>query len=283
MLRELLGTVSRIQKFTIAVTGRKFRNELNFSSITELEAVELATGFILPADHSYRVVISAGGETTMVYHLDDDGKVDEIHTGNKCASGTGEFFLQQLGRMSITLSEVGGMELPEKPYNVSGRCSVFCKSDCTHALNKGIAKDRVVAGLSSMMAGKILELLKKLPDGHVMLVGGCTDNQIMVHYLQEAIADLYIPEQALVFEALGAALWAFANKTKPFQSLDNIFIKRLNEFATLEPLSNFREHVDFKYQERGVAREGDSLILGLDKLSSPILRDWPCRVFLQVD
>ena len=199
VLRGLLGRIADIQKFKICVTGRKFRDTLNFSNIAEPEAVELATGFILPADHPYRVVISAGGETIMVYHLDEDGKVDEIHTGNKCASGTGEFFLQQLGRMSITLNEVSDMELPEKPYNVSGRCSVFCKSDCTHALNKGIAKDRVVAGLSSMMAGKILELLKKLPDDHVMLVGGCTDNQTMVHYLQEAIPNLYIPEQALVF------------------------------------------------------------------------------------
>ncbi|MGW8161936.1 MAG: BadF/BadG/BcrA/BcrD ATPase family protein, partial [Desulfobulbales bacterium] len=134
VLRELLGKINNLQEFNIGATGRKFRNMLNFSGIAEPEAVELAAGFILPADHPYRVVISAGGETTMVYHLDNEGQVDAIHTGNKCASGTGEFFLQQLGRMSITLNEAGNMELPEKPYKVSGRCSVFCKSDCTHAL-----------------------------------------------------------------------------------------------------------------------------------------------------
>jgi predicted CoA-substrate-specific enzyme activase len=166
--------------------------------------------------------------------------------------------------MSITLDEVGEMELPAKPYMVSGRCSVFCKSDCTHALNKGVAKNRVVAGLARMMAGKILELLKKLPGNSVMLVGGCTGNLAMVNYLQDSISDLYIPEQAFVFEALGAALWALENKTRPFRSLDMIFVEHRAGLAVLEPLFNCKKLVDYKHQEQKMAVEGDPVILGLD-------------------
>ncbi|MDU9049138.1 MAG: acyl-CoA dehydratase activase [Candidatus Electrothrix sp. Rat3] len=264
VLREMLEQIDGLQEYRISATGRKFRNMLNFSGIAEPEAVELATGFLLPPDHPYRVVISVGGETTMVYHLDDDGRVNAIHTGNKCASGTGEFFLQQLGRMSITLNESGQMDLPEKPYKVSGRCSVFCKSDCTHALNKGIPKDQVVAGLSRMMSGKVMELLKKLPKDAVMLVGGCVGNQAMVHYLREALPDLYIPEEASAFEALGAALWAMENETQPFTSLNAIFTDQQAGLATLPPLSECQHLVDYKHQERGIAQEGDRTILGLD-------------------
>ncbi|MCI5193584.1 MAG: activase [Candidatus Electrothrix sp. AU1_5] len=264
VLREMLEQIDDLQDYTIAATGRKFRNMLNFSGLAEPEAVELATAFLLPPDHPYRVVISAGGETTMVYYLDEDGKVNEIHTGNKCASGTGEFFLQQLGRMSITLEEAGKMDLPAKPYKVSGRCSVFCKSDCTHALNKGIPKDQVVAGLSQMMSGKVMELLKKLPKNAVMLVGGCTGNQAMVHYLQEALPDLYIPKEAPAFEALGAALWAMENQAQPFTSLDAIFTDQRAGLATLPPLSACQDMVDYKHQERGLAQQGDRVILGLD-------------------
>lgn len=260
----MLGQLEDLQQYRIAATGRKFRNMLNFSGIAEPEAVEQATAFLLPPDHPYRVVISAGGETTMVYHLDEDGRVNEIHTGNKCASGTGEFFLQQLGRMSVTLDEAGEMNLPEKPHKVSGRCSVFCKSDCTHALNKGVPKDQVVAGLSRMMSGKVMELLKKLPKDAVMLVGGCVDNQAMVHYLQEAIPDLYIPKEAAAFEALGAALWAMENKAQPFISLDAIFTDQQAGLATLPPLSACQHLVHYKNQERGIAEEGDKVILGLD-------------------
>jgi predicted CoA-substrate-specific enzyme activase len=263
-LRELLGQIDSLHDFKMAATGRKFRDMLTFSSIAEPEAVERAAAFLLTEDQPCRVIISAGGETTMVYHLDEDGKVDEIHTGNKCASGTGEFFLQQLGRMSISLDEVSRMELPDKPYKVSGRCSVFCKSDCTHALNKGAAKAQVVAGLSKMMAGKVLELLKKLPKDAVMLVGGCASNKAMVHYLREELPDLQIPEQAAVFEALGAALWALDNDCKPFASLDAMFAEHHAGLATLPPLAERKNLVDFKQQERGTAEAGDKVILGLD-------------------
>jgi predicted CoA-substrate-specific enzyme activase len=263
-LRELLGQINDLQDYKIAVTGRKFRNMLNFSGIAEPEAIELAAAFLVPKEQPCRVIISAGGETTMVYHLDEDGKVDEIHTGNKCASGTGEFFLQQLGRMSITLNEVSEMEMPDKPHKVSGRCSVFCKSDCTHALNKGVAKNQVVAGLSKMMSGKVLELIKKLPKDSVMLVGGCAGNKAMIHYLREALPEMRIPDEAFVFEAAGAAIWALDNETKPFVSLDSIFSEHRAGLATLPPLSECQKLVDYKHQERGIAEAGDPVILGLD-------------------
>ena len=102
------------------------------------------------------------GETFMVYVLDRSGRIANVVTGNKCASGTGEFFLQQLRRMNVSLEEAAQFASVEKPYHVSGRCSVFCKSDCTHATNKGIPRPKVTAGLCQMMANKILELLKKV-------------------------------------------------------------------------------------------------------------------------
>ncbi|MFO7761581.1 MAG: acyl-CoA dehydratase activase [Thermodesulfobacteriota bacterium] len=270
-LREMVEQLDNDYKL-VAATGRKFRNYLNLSTISEPEAVELACRWLLPEDHLYRVIISAGGETFMVYHLDEDNRVQNIHTGNKCASGTGEFFLQQLGRMSISLEEVGRMELPEKVCQVSGRCSVFCKSDCTHALNKGIPKEKVVGGLSRMMASKGLELLKKFPKEHVMLIGGCTRNQPMVHYLSREIDDLFIPEEACYFEAYGAALWAldrFAEglaeeRLKALPKPDHIFVDRKLNLSFLEPLSRFGQQVDFKNHPRGRAAAGDRTILGLD-------------------
>jgi len=180
-LLKLLEQQQDLAGKRLCVTGRKLRNALRLSSIAEPEAVELGVRHILPDDHPYRVIASAGGETFMVYHLDRAGFIQDIHSGNKCASGTGEFFLQQLRRMDISLENAATMEIPEKPYKVSGRCSVFCKSDCTHALNKGIAKHSVVAGLTSMMADKLSELFKKIPNDHVLLIGGCSRNSGMVH------------------------------------------------------------------------------------------------------
>ncbi|MBN2309489.1 MAG: activase [Candidatus Hydrogenedentes bacterium] len=263
-LQELLDTIPGLDTVRVAATGRKFRDHLPGSTISEPEAVELAAAHLLPDGHPYRVIVSAGGETFMVYHLDEAGRIQGIHTGNKCASGTGEFFLQQLGRMNLTLEEVAAMPPAEQVHPVSGRCSVFCKSDCTHALNKGVPKVQVVAGLTRMMAAKIVELLKKLPRKSVMVVGGCAQNAHLIRFLREEIEDLFVPREAPWFEALGAAVWAQRHETKPFADWHRAGSAAGAGLSFLKPLSAAKAMVTFNQRPRGIAAPGDRLILGLD-------------------
>ena len=248
----------------IAATGRKFRKFVNLTSISEPEAVEAAYQHVRPADISCPAVISAGGETFMVYVLDRAGRISNVVTGNKCASGTGEFFLQQLRRMNVTLEEAARWAAVESPHHVSGRCSVFCKSDCTHATNKGIPKSQVTAGLCKMMANKILELLKKVERRNLMVTGGTARNRMMIEYLKQDIPGLIIPDEAPYFEALGAALWALEHETAPYPGLNNLFHSEMASFDTLPPLKNFSDQVEFKTIEKGQMAPGDVCILGLD-------------------
>lgn len=248
----------------MAATGRKFRNFVNLSSIPEPEAVEHAYPFVKPEGVDCPAVVSAGGETFMVYALDRSGRIANVITGNKCASGTGEFFLQQLRRMNVSLEEAAQFASVAEPHHVSGRCSVFCKSDCTHATNKGIPKARVTAGLCKMMANKILELLKRVERRGIMIAGGTARNRMMIDYLRAEIPDLVVPEQAPYLEALGAALWALSHDTAPFPGMERLFVEGSSAFARLAPLCDFERMVEFKSIERGRLRPGDECILGLD-------------------
>ena len=249
---------------SIAATGRKFRKFVNLTSISEPEAVEHAYQYIKPSDVNCPAVISAGGETFMVYALDRSGRISNVITGNKCASGTGEFFLQQLRRMNVSLDEAAQWASVESPHHVSGRCSVFCKSDCTHATNKGIPKSQVSAGLCKMMANKILELLKKVERRNLMITGGTARNRMMIDYLQQEIPGLIVPEQAPYFEAMGAAIWALEHSTAPYPGVNNLFLSDVASFDTLPPLEDFASQVEFKTIEKGAASPGDICILGLD-------------------
>ncbi len=265
--RTLLKALEAVDWSTIdrvAATGRKFRDFLNLSAIPEPEAVEYAYDHLKPAKGHCPAVISAGGETFMVYTLDPGGRITNVLTGNKCAAGTGEFFLQQLRRMDVSLETAGQWAAATEPYAVSGRCSVFCKSDCTHATNKGIPKARVTAGLGQMMANKVLELLKKVERRDLMLVGGTARNQMMVRYLRQAIPGLVVPDEAPYFEALGAALWALENTPRPFPGLANLFVAHQRRFDLLPPLRQFEDRVTFKSISRDAARAGDVCLFGLD-------------------
>ncbi len=248
----------------IAVTGRKLRNKLCASSISEPEAVEYAYKYLAHPYSGADIIVSAGGETFMAYELDREGRITNVYTGNKCASGTGEFFLQQIKRMNLTVEEaVNGSDL-DKPYKVAGRCSVFCKSDCTHAMNKGTPKGRVTSGLCEMMAVKIIELLKKTNPQKVLLVGGVSANTAMIHFLNKAFPVLHVPEQAKYFEALGAALWALDAETKPISSIDELFKEGESSYSVLPVIEDFIPSVKFKQAFGKEAVEGDTCIIGLD-------------------
>jgi predicted CoA-substrate-specific enzyme activase len=263
-LRRALEAIDVGSFDRIAATGRKFRKFVNLTSISEPEAVEHAYPFVKPAGVDCPAVVSAGGETFMVYLLDRSGRIANVVTGNKCASGTGEFFLQQLRRMNVSLEEAARFASVEKPYHVSGRCSVFCKSDCTHATNKGIPRPKVTAGLCQMMANKILELLKKVERRDIMITGGTARNRMMLDYLRPEIPGLVVPKEAPYFEALGAALWALEHETAAFPGFDGLFAEGAACFDRLPPLEDFRPQVEFKTIDRATVRPQDACLLGLD-------------------
>ena len=110
-------------KLPSALTGRKFRNIINLSSISEPEATELAFGFLQNKynsnGHDLRnvsAIASLGAETFMVYTLDEEKKISNLIAKNQCASGTGEFFLQQIKRMDIGLDEVLSLSRNVEPF-----------------------------------------------------------------------------------------------------------------------------------------------------------------------
>ncbi len=244
----------------IAVTGRKFRNLLNLSGIPEPEAVEIAYDFL---NYSADIIISIGGENFIVYEITNDGHITKPYTGNKCASGTGEFFLQQIKRMNLSADEAARLALEGDAYEISGRCSVFCKSDCTHALNKGVNKADVTAGLTKMMAQKIIELTAKSEMRNALLIGGVAQNKAVMNHLYDSFDSLIIPEEAPYFEALGAALYAAENKTIKLD-FENLFKSESSSFSFFDALSKHENKVSFKSFEKGTAEPNDEVVLGLD-------------------
>lgn len=270
ILKELLKSVN-LKKFnSISATGRGFKELLNLSKIPEPLAVEHALKYTYTnTKHTkkerYNAIISAGSETFIVYKLDSTGRIIGVQTGNKCASGTGEFFIQQIKRMDVSIDEAVKYAQNEEPYNVSGRCSVFCKSDCTHATNKGIPKGRVINGLCKMIAEKILELIKDIPKKDIMIVGGVTKNKVVIDYLKKKITNLVVPKEATYFEALGASLWAMENRTVSLTDIDQLFSqKNKSQFDFLPAINRFENMVEFKYTNRGKPNKDDLCILGLD-------------------
>ncbi|MBN1638745.1 MAG: hypothetical protein JW866_07250 [Ignavibacteriales bacterium] len=252
---------NEFDNISVVATGRKFKSLINTISIPEPEAIEIV---LKQTEYfkNYKTIASLGAENFIVYCIDDNGNIQSVRTGNKCAAGTGEFFLQQLSRMNLSVQEAVELARETKPYIVSGRCSVFCKSDCTHALNKGVPKAEVVSGLCKMIAEKGIELLTKQDEKNVLIIGGVSRNSVVVDFIKEAYPNSLVPIEATYFEAMGAALYGLDNisnidKTKIFKEIHF-------NFPTLPKIKGKETNVIFKEMKKSKAVEGDICILGLD-------------------
>ncbi|MEW5821614.1 MAG: acyl-CoA dehydratase activase [Cyanobacteriota bacterium] len=260
-LKDLLE-IFQIDKYDyICATGRKFKDLVNFTSITEPEATEYALKYTYFQNTYFDALASLGSENFIVYNLSKNNIIN-VETGNKCASGTGEFFLQQVRRMNLSIDEASKLSENSPIHKVSGRCSVFCKSDCTHALNIGIPIGEVCAGLSFMIANKALDLLEKTGNNSVLVVGGVVNNNTVLKFLREKIDNLTIAENYDTFEAVGAAFYALENRTV-FKK-QNIFRQNISSFNFLKPIKHGNNLVSFKQMEFGTAKHNEECILGLD-------------------
>lgn len=266
VLERLLASVDRRAIDRIALTGRAFRSRVRLSSISEPEAVECALA-VLSAGGSQTpdLVASAGGESQLIYRIGVGGVVLSVHSGNKCASGTGEFFMQQIRRMGLDIEQATALAREGTAHRIAGRCSVFCKSDCTHALNKGAPKADIAAGLSLMMAEKVRSLAADLPCERMLVIGGGCLNAAMVGYLRTMFAQVDVHELSGVFEAYGAALWARSHECieLPERPRDAIAAST-HSFSTHPPLSGSSGLVEFKDGVRATVRDADRCVAGLD-------------------
>ena len=246
-------------------TGTEGRFLLATNSVIEPVCIEKA---LEVTGHQVDAVVSMGGEDLVVYTIDGNNKIVNNFSGSKCASGTGEFFKQQLARMDMTLDNVNHVAEDSKVISLSSRCSVFMKSDCTHRLNKKQAtKDDIVLSLSDVMATKVADFLDraKIDKGQVLLTGGITRNQHILRFMREKTPDIdyIIPEEASYFEALGAAYLAEESGT-PLPAAENILKKSVIRFDRYKDLKSAEEKVRYLETQVGEVKSGREYILGID-------------------
>ncbi len=246
--------------------GTEGRHLLNINSVIEPLCIEEA---LQQLNYEADAVVSLGGEDLVVYTIDNKTKkIITSFSGNKCASGTGEFFKQQLARMDMGLADINTIPDNSCVLTLSSRCSVFMKSDCTHRLNKGEAnKGDIVLSLSNVMATKVLDFLKRarISKGKVLLVGGVTKNQYIIRFIRERMPQIefIVPEPAAYFEAYGAALLA-KNFGSTLPAFDKLFKPGKVQFKRFQNLMMALHKVTYLSSPKGKVVAGREYILGVD-------------------
>ncbi|MFC1504608.1 acyl-CoA dehydratase activase [Spirochaetota bacterium] len=264
-LRDMISSEDLPADLKSMATGTEGRHLLNMYNAIEPLCIEEAIKHI---QRNINAVVSLGGEDLVVYITDENSKIITSFSGNKCASGTGEFFKQQLGRMDMGLDDIHCIRDDSRVLKMSSRCSVFMKSDCTHKLNKGEAhKDDIVLSLSDVMATKVMDFLQRahITKGRVLMVGGVTQNKYIVKFIQEKFPDIefIVPPQAPYFEAYGAALLA-RNVGSILPEPEKLFRSHNIQFGRYENLKTVEHRVKYLESRKTKVRPNREYILGVD-------------------
>ncbi len=211
--------------------------------ISEFAAIQRALDEVRKrAEGEFDAVASLGGESFLVYTL-AGGRVANVLSHNKCAAGSGEFFVQLIGRMGMDIDAAISLSSSGKVVPLASRCTVHCKSDVTHKLNRHEATPAdILKTLHESMAGKVVALLEKGQASlrRVLLIGGVTRNAAFLEALREKLpaSELVVLPESEWFEAWGSALLTRENPIYKSPHLSHPPV-----FDTLPPLHQFEDQV----------------------------------------
>ena len=252
VLEELLAGPEFAGAKSFGVSG-------SLGRIPEVTAIQRA---LREVAGGFDVVASLGGESFLVYTL-TDGRITNVLSHNKCAAGSGEFFVQQIGRMGLQLDEAISLSPHGKVVPLASRCSVHCKSDITHKLNRHEATPAdILHSLHDSMANKVVALLEQTqrPVQRVLLIGGVTRNAALLASLREKVsAEFIVLPESPWFEAWGSALLA---RDEPFDKSPKIL--HPPTLASLPPLHDYADRVQIIAAPPRQAVPVGPLVLGLD-------------------
>ncbi len=159
-----------------------------------------------------RTVIDLGGLSTTVVVLNENGRVLEYRTNDRCAAGTG-FFLE----LAAQALELGVEELcpmaqaaPERA-RISAQCAVFGESEIVSHLNEGEPVSSIASGIAYAIASGATTMLNRVGfEPELLVTGGVAKNTSVVRALEENVGakaeEVKFDPQILT--AVGAALLA---------------------------------------------------------------------------
>ncbi len=175
--------------------------------ISEVAAIERA---LAESKGCFDAVASLGGESFLVYVL-EKSRIVNVLSHNKCAAGSGEFFVQQITRMRLPIEEAIERSFQGNVVPLASRCSVHCKSDITHKLNrKEAGPEDILHTLHDSMADKVVSLIEKAQRRieRMLIIGGVSQNAALLAALREKLpaTEMVVLPESLCFEAWGCAL-----------------------------------------------------------------------------
>lgn len=179
-----------------------------------IPAMTQGAELVMPAAQS---LIGIGGQNACFISGIGRESVPSFAVNESCASGTGGFFEDQMGRLGLKIEDYSALvEKAESIPRLSGRCAVFAKTDIIHRQQEGVPTEDILLGLCyAMVRSYKASIVRDLPvKKPVALQGGVVFNRGVIRALKDIFelqeGELLYSEKSLYLQAIGAAREASA-------------------------------------------------------------------------
>ena len=253
-LLNLIKELDNDNEFKFMITGSNSQGLLNklknVDNIEEIPAIIDGHKF-LGIDAGSIIEIGSQG-SRFITNIKE--MTPRFSVNDHCAGGTGSFFEDQMSRLGMEIEDYS--KLVEKARSIptlSGRCSVFAKTDIIHRQQEGFTKEDILKGLCyAMIKNYKATIVKGMPlQLPVAFYGGVTLNTGVIEAIEKVFKikkeELLIPKEARFISSIGAAINAKETviKNELITMLEGILNKSVIQ-KSLEPLklvdgSNLRD------------------------------------------
>lgn len=182
---------------------------LNVSILGAVPAIVQGARALAPHAAS---VMELGGQSARFVTDIGSGTVPQFSANESCAAGTGSFFEDQMERLGLQIGDYSRLvEGARSVPRLSGRCSVFAKTDIIHRQQEGVSSEDILLGLCyAMVKSYKASIVRGLPvQPPVVLAGGVLRNSGVVRAVREVFnlgeEGLLVSEDYLYLQAAGAA------------------------------------------------------------------------------
>ena len=211
---EALSQLKTDETVFLSVTGSQaglLCEALGTTPMGEIPAITEGVRYLVPEAGS---IVEIGSQNSR-FITDLQKTAPRFSVNEHCAGGTGSFFEDQMQRLGLHIEQYSAeCAKASSVPRLSGRCSVFAKTDIIHRQQEGCSTPDILLGLCyAMIRNFKAVIVRDLPvTKPVVFCGGVTENQGVIRAMKEIFKlkddDLILPEQALYASAIGAALHA---------------------------------------------------------------------------
>jgi (R)-2-hydroxyacyl-CoA dehydratese activating ATPase len=160
-----------------------------------------------------RTVVDIGGLSTSVISINENGKVLEYRTSDKCASGSGFFLKLAAQALELKVEDLGNIIFPcGERAHMGTQCAVFGESEIVSHINDGEEPEKIAAGINYSLGSSVATMINRLGGiQDIVATGGVAKNKSVLRAIEEILGMEVITLSSMdeqLVGALGAALCA---------------------------------------------------------------------------